>query len=281
MFSERIGVLSDSLVLSGVLGPAAATTLYLTQRLPDLGKSVLFAISGAIWPGLAELNARGETDTFNRRLIELTRLVVILGIAGQVPVIAYNSDFLRRWMGPGYDGGIAIAIAAGFNSVLLTLVACYSSTLVTTGRVSLIAVPALGSAVINVIASVVFSWLFGPVGPLLGTAFGVLSVEAWYVPWQLSKVFGTSRRGLLGAVAIPLLWGVPYAGVVVSLAWSHRPLGWLGLIAEMGICSLMFLVFATFAILTPAERSLWDARLLDPLLRRLKLRGRGSEPEDD
>ena len=185
MASDQVGVLSDSLVLTGVLGPQAATTLFVTQRLPTLAKLILAAIGAAVWPSLVQLHARGERDLFNRRLVELTRLVVLLGVAGLVPVVAYNGDFVARWMGPGYDGGPAIAAASALDAVLLTLVTLFSIPFVTTGRVAMVAWPAAASAVLNLGASVLFSKWFGPIGPLLGTMLSTLCVGAWYLPWRL------------------------------------------------------------------------------------------------
>ena len=105
MLGERIGTLSDSIVLSTVLGTAAATQLFLTQRLASLGQMLLNGISGAIWPSLAEMHARGERHGFNVRLAEITRLAAVLGVAGLAPVLAFNPHFVARWVGPSHDGG--------------------------------------------------------------------------------------------------------------------------------------------------------------------------------
>jgi O-antigen/teichoic acid export membrane protein len=261
MLSERIGVLSDSIILSGVLGPAAATVLFVTQRLANLGQTVLGAVANAIWPGLAELHARSELDTFNRRLVELTRVVVLLAMAGLSPVVAYNHHFVARWVGAALDGGVWIAVAAAVNAVLLTLTMLYSVAFVSTGRVALLARPAAASAALNVAASVLLARAFGPIGPLLGTTVATLAVSAWYLPWQLRRVFGTSLPSLLNAVVAPVAWGVPYA---VALRWgalSHRPAGWVGLGAEMALAAFVFLVFGAFVVLRPADRALWRARL--------------------
>ncbi|MDR3638166.1 MAG: polysaccharide biosynthesis C-terminal domain-containing protein [Isosphaeraceae bacterium] len=261
MFSERIGLLSDSIVLNGVLGPVAATVLAVTQRLPSLGQTVLNAITNAIWPGLAELHVRGEHGAFNRRLIELTRLIVLLGVAGMAPVVAYNHHFVALWVGPARDGGLAIAVTAAVNGVLLTLAMLFSVAFVSTGRVRLVAAPAAVGAVVNLLASVALSRALGPVGPLLGTTVATLAVSGWYLPWQLARVFGTPISGLVKALAVPLAWGLPYAYLLRLFAVAHPPRGWAGLIVAMGLGALVFLTFSICAILGPADRALWRARL--------------------
>ena len=96
--SGRIGLLSDNLVAGGFLGPAMASSLYVTARLPSLAQVQLQAIGAASWAGLAELHAQRAYDTFNRRLMELTTLVAVLGIAGLGPIVAYGRPFFRLWM---------------------------------------------------------------------------------------------------------------------------------------------------------------------------------------
>jgi O-antigen/teichoic acid export membrane protein len=268
MFSERIGVLSDAIVLNGVLGPVAATVLAVTQRLPSLGQTMLNAISNAIWPGLAELYGRGELDVFNRRLVELTRLVALLGVAGMAPVVAYNREFVALWVGAGRDGGPAIAVVGAVNGVLLTLTMLYSVAFVSTGRVRLVAWPAAAGAAVNLAASVVLSRAFGPVGPLLGTTVATLAVSAWYLPWQLRRVFGTPVRALARALAVPLAWGLPYAYGLRVLAGRYPPAGWAGLAAAMGLGAAAFLAFGAAVILGPGDRALWRARLFSSWGRR-------------
>ena len=127
MLSERIGILSDSIVLTIVLNAAAATKLAMTQRLASLGQLMLNGVSGAIWPSLAEMHSRGEHKAFNVRLIELTRLVVVMGIAGLAPVIAYNPLFIARWVGPALDGGRLVVVVAAAIAILQGLLqASYS-----------------------------------------------------------------------------------------------------------------------------------------------------------
>ena len=68
-------------------GPALVTTLFATQRLAALCQGQVQAVGNATWAGLAQLHARGETETFNRRVVELSRLIVLLSAACLVPVL--------------------------------------------------------------------------------------------------------------------------------------------------------------------------------------------------
>src|SRR5262249_45498334 len=66
----RVGLLSDCLIVSALLGPTFVVPLYVTQRLTVLVQSQLQGIGTASWVGLAALHAQGQLQVFNRRLVE-------------------------------------------------------------------------------------------------------------------------------------------------------------------------------------------------------------------
>ena len=268
MLADRIGVLSDSIVLTSVLGAAFATRLFLTQRLVSLGQLMLFGISGSIWPSLAEMHARGEREGFNIRLIEVTRLVAVMGVAGLAPVLAYNPHFIARWVGPANDGGRLVVLVAAAIAILQGILQIYASALVSTGHVGRLAKMAAISAVMNLILSVLLTYWLGLIGPILGTLLACAGVQLWYLPLQLRQVFGTPLRKLFRAALVPIVFGISYALGLIALADSHTPPNWFALLGEMGAASLAFLVFAYLVILGPGDRHLWNARLFTPLRKR-------------
>ena len=76
-------------------GPGVLAALFVTQRLAALCRPSCRASGAASWAGLAESHAQGRTDVFNRRLVELTRLVAVLGVAAPClssPTIAASSS---------------------------------------------------------------------------------------------------------------------------------------------------------------------------------------------
>jgi hypothetical protein len=72
------------------------------------------------------------------------------------------------------------------------------------------------------------------------------------------------------------VWGVPYALGLWWITHVHQPWGWPGLIAEMSLAALGFLVLSGAAILSPTDRALWRLRLLG--LRQLMRGGAGRTP---
>jgi O-antigen/teichoic acid export membrane protein len=264
--SGRIGLMSDNLVAGGFLGPATVTSLYLTVRLPGLAQAQLQSIGGASWAGLAELHARDDRETFRRRLVELTTLVAVLGIAGLAPIAAYGRHFFDLWMRsargePVAYGGDAAVLIASANALLLGLFSLWGWCFAGTGQVRRMVAPSIVATAVNLAASLLLTWRLGLVGPVLGTLVANLTISLWWLPLLVRRDFGVSLRSLFGAVARPLAWGLPFGAALGWAAVSHRPWGWPGLAAEMGGAALGFLAFSYAVILSPTDRALWRLRL--------------------
>ena len=272
--SSRLGLMTDGLLVQVILGSPQVTLLALTQRLATMAQSQLQGIGGSAWAGLAELHARGEHVMFNRSLIELTRLVAILGIVALGPIIAFNDSFLSLWVGPERNGGSAIIIVAAINALLIAFVTIWGWCVTGTGHAPRLMWMSITSALVNILGSVVFTKTLGVIGPLLGTTVAFLSVNMWYLPKLLREYFGTSLQSLAWAVFKPLAWGIPGTIGLWYMAHWMPPRGWIVLALEMGISALLFLVFAARVFFGPKERALWRLRIVGAIPR-LRMRGLG------
>jgi O-antigen/teichoic acid export membrane protein len=261
--SNRVSLMTDNLVVGSMLGAGMVTTLFFTQRLPVLAQSLLLGIGSATWAPLAELHARGEHEAFNRRLVELSRLVALLSVTGLGPIVAYNRHFVAAWMGPRFSyGGDTITIIAAINAFLLSQLSLWAWCFSATGQTRRVVASSVAAALVNISASIVLTRWLGLVGPLLGTTFAFVSVSLWNLPWLLHRVFGTSTAALARAVMVPLAGGLVYAAGLWWLAHHHQPSGRLGLAVEMGAAALGFSALSGLAILLREdERTLWRLRL--------------------
>jgi O-antigen/teichoic acid export membrane protein len=259
--SGQIGLLTDNIVISYTLGPATVVPFFITQRLAMLAQAQIQGIGNATWAALADLHAKGEHQKFNTRLIELTRLIAVMGLAFMVAIAAYNPYFVKFWVGQDRFGGEIVTLLAASNGFLQGLLSLWGWCFSGTGNVAKLVKPAIVGSVLNLVVSLVSTRLFGMIGPLLGSFVAFVSVSLWWSPLLLRQVFGTSLRQLFFAVAKPLGVGIPYAMAVYWFARSHTPWGWIGLAVEMGLAALLYLVLAWFLVFRPAERSEWGTRL--------------------
>jgi len=266
--SGRMSLLTDSLVVGKILGPSLAIQLVVTLRLTSLMQSQLQGIGNASWAALAELHAEGRKDEFNRRLIELTGLVSVFGLAALGPIVAYSKYFVALWIRTPVYLGDGLVLLGAINAFLLGLISLWFWCFAGTGRVREMLPMALLGAFLNVGASILLTMVVGPIGPLLGTLISFVGLSLWYIPICLRRDFGTSVASLYLAACRPLVLGVPYAAFLYSIASVHRPWGWPGLVAEMGLSTLFFLAISFRFVLGPTDRAAWTMRVRGLVARR-------------
>jgi O-antigen/teichoic acid export membrane protein len=257
----RISLLTDNIVIAALLGPAAVVPFFLTQRLALLAQGQLQGIGNSSWAGLAKLNARGEREAANDRLVDLTSLVALLGVAGLVPIIAYNRHFVSLWVPDSRFGGELLTLLAVTNGFLQALFSLWGWVFCGTGQVARLVPMLVAGTALNLSASLAGTWLFGLPGPLLGTSISFAGLYLWLLPLLLRKHFGTSPQQLFQAVLRPIGLGLPFAAFIWWIANTHEPHGWMALVGQMVLTSAAYLFLAWWAVLNASERTYWSQRV--------------------
>lgn len=270
----RVALLTDNIIVAFFMGPAAVVPFFVTQRLAAMAQAQLLAVGGATWAAMADLHAAGEHATLGRRVVELTQLVSVLGLAVMIPIGAYNHHFVALWV-PGHFAGHGVTLLAVTIGLCQGVFSLWGWLFTGTGRVAAILPLTVVASLVNLVVSIAGTWAFGWLGPLLGTLMSFVLVYAWGLPLLLRRDFNVSIRALCRAGAKPLLVGLPYAVAVGWLAFAHRPWGWVGLVGEMAGAASVYLALAWAVVLCREERAGWAARLrqLRPRRRRVDERG--------
>jgi O-antigen/teichoic acid export membrane protein len=256
----RISLLTDNLIVGKILDPAVAGYLIISLKLTTLAQSQLQNIGQACWAGLAELHAQERRHDFNNRLIELTGLVTLLGVAALAPIVAWSRYFVTFWIGSEkYLGDSLVAISAA-NALMLGVFGLWFWCFGGTGRARQMLPVTIVSASVNLAFSILLTFLLGPIGPCLGTTASFLLVSIWYLPYALRRDFGTPVGPLFISVLRPLALGLPYAVILYQLSFWQPPRGWFELACWMGFSAVLFLVLAYRFILSPTDRAAWIYR---------------------
>jgi O-antigen/teichoic acid export membrane protein len=258
--SGQLSLFTDNIIISYVLNPATVVPFFITQRLSSLVQSQLQGIGNASWAALADLYTKGERQKFNDRVIELTRLVSLMGCICMTPIVAYNHYFIGLWVGSERFGGDLLTILAACNGIFQGLLSLWGWCFSGTGQQAKLVRPNIIATTVNLILSVTCTYFLGLIGPLLGTFIAFTTVSIWQLPLVMQTAFGMSLRQLFLAATKPLIVGVPYATLVWWIANNHTPWGWFGLATEMGITVVLFAGLAWLLILSELERIGWRER---------------------
>lgn len=262
--SSRVGLLSDNIVISVILGPVAVVPFFLTQRLAQLAQWQLQSIGNSTWAGLVQLYAQGQTDKFCSRLMELTALVSGLGAAVLGPLAAYNRHFIMLWVGPGSYAGEWVNAIACINIWIWAIISLWCWPISGSGRIGTWLPYAIAFSAVNISVSVIATYLAGTPGPLIGTLTAFLAVHCWALPRVLGRLFHESLRSIWKPAIAQLTWGLPYSLVLWVLARTHTPRGWMGLVAETSAAVLGGLSLWWLS-LGPVLRQEWQFRFRSAL----------------
>ena len=225
-------------------------------------------LANVSWPALLELHANGERDAFERRLSELTTILLTLGITLTGTVAAYNRHFMNLWVGAAYDGGKLLALFTALCSTTFGFVCLFAWVIDMKGDTRhRLRVSTIGS-VLNLLFSVLAVRSLGVPGVALGTLAAYLCTDAWYCPTLVCRRYGVRPRAIILAITRAVAFGVPWVTGVWILASIHvPPFRWLGLLVEEAALAGAGLTYCWLLVFTLEDRRLWRARL-DSLLKR-------------
>jgi O-antigen/teichoic acid export membrane protein len=264
----RLSVQTDNILLAMIMGPAMVVPLFITQRLAVLVQGQLQGIGNASWAGLAELHFQGFDQRFSQRLLELTSLVGVLGVAALTPIVVHNRFFVELWVGLASYGGATITLVAALNAYLMGIFSLWSWCFSGTGRLQGLMWCAVGQTAVNLALSIFLTLQIGLAGPLVGTLGGFLAVSIWYFPGALRRHFGVPIASLARASLIPLASSLPFAAALHWLASTYPPGGWFSLLAHMGLGAVAYLAIASALALNGSRGAAIRHQMWATLLRR-------------
>ena len=259
--SGQLSLLADNIIISYFLSPATVVPFFVTQRLASIAQAQVQGIGNSTWAALADLHAKGEIQKFNNKLIELTRLVAVMAITFMIPIMAYNHYFIKLWLGEARFGGDLLTLLATCNGLLLGIFSLWSWCFLATGHQPKLVLISTLSVSVNFPVSIICTHYLGIIGPLLGTFIAFMTVNSWWSPLILKKVYGISVKQIFWAIVKPLSVGIPYGLIAWWIAKNHTPWGWFGLAIEMGVTALIYLCLAWFLVLASEERLEWGNKL--------------------
>jgi O-antigen/teichoic acid export membrane protein len=278
----RAALLSDSIIITQFLGPSVVTGFVLTQRLLDILRGQLQQLGNASWAALAQLHSQGQNELMQKRLIEMTRLTCVLAFAGLIPIVAYNRFFIQRWIGPNIYLGDALTILSSFSAIAWAVCSLWGWLFTGTGRLPLLVSMSIVTSVVNVTLSIGLTWYmrhfsteYASCGPVAGTVIAICFIQLSWQAILLRREFGFSLRSLAGAIAVPLMFALPFSTGIWWVAHLARPwastgfapdapgiLGWISLGTEMSLVALLFLGFSWIALLSKDDRANWKLRFM-------------------
>jgi O-antigen/teichoic acid export membrane protein len=241
-------------------GPEETARYALGQRLFLIYAGLVAVIGNSIWAPAADLFHRGELQRMAVHLERALRGALVAGAAGAVAIAAVTPQFLRLWVGEGYDPGRIARTGFAVVFPLLGLNILLTWVLTATGQTRAMLASTTLYCLVTVGAGAGLGSMYGPGGVAWGMALGVGSAVAINLMvastvFRLDAVGVSLRLGLTAAIGA--LFGFAVSQVVSLLPG----MGWLELIVVLAAGWLGFLALGWFVILTRDDRRELRSRL--------------------
>lgn len=233
----------------------------LTLKLPVMVQTYLAFVGNASWAPMAELASQGKNEVVQLRLVEITKLIAVLGTAVLVPILFFNYAFVSLWVGEEQFAGPIITLVGSANALLIALVGFWTWCILGVGEIHRTKPVYTIATIVNVISSIALCYRYGVIGPILGTLSAYVFVLSWSIPRILRDIFAVSLRSLFLSFARPGALAVNYSLALYFLGVHRLKLGWLELAGAVAASTLLYLVLAWALVLTNTERQQWNGRI--------------------
>ena len=262
VFCSGLGFLALStgdLILAGImLGPAAASTYYVTGALLRFAIMPLGSLNAASGPGLAGLCGAGDWTRLGKVMNDYSLITQFyLAWIGAV-ALAVNASFIHSWMGPSYDGGHLLLALLLVGRVLLTQIEVDGNVLDGMLCFRQRAMVLAGGVLLALAVSAWAGRHWGLAGMAAGPLAGRLLTLVLF-----RRLISNAQPGLhLGGMFRPRLLLVTLA--LWALAWisiqRYQPSGWKSLAVTSAITAGLSFVLLCFVGLGAEDRGLIQAR---------------------
>ena len=246
---------TDLLIIARFLGPEAVVPYVCTGKLVGVLANQANLLMQTATPGLCELKAGESKARILQALTAMSHGMLALGGLIFCVVMVVNQWFVSWWVTAGRYGGFTLTVVILVNVIIGQMKSVSAYTVFAFGHQRRISLTNLLNGVVNVVASLGFVAVMGPVGApagiLVGTCFvslplnlGVIARDAGVSVWSLFRQivegwwwrFGLvasicfllaerwSPRNIFEGAGTALVVTVAYSGVMIPVV-LRSPLG--------------------------------------------------------
>ncbi len=261
--SRQVSFYMDNIIIGIFYSPSAVVSFFITVKLPLLLMGQLQNFGGAVWASLVAYHHCGNNELFNKRLAEITKIIVIVAVAIMVPIWVFNENFISLWVGKSNYLGSTITTVALLIALLQALNFFWGRVFVGTGHVKRQVFPSIFSAAINLILSLVLTQVLGMSGPVWGTLISFVCYYSWYQLYLLKKIYDVQVLILIRSIGLPFIQGLLVAFAAKSIVDDVSDFALL--ICMMTFVGILNLLLSWVFLLSKEERSMWRGRFFNRL----------------
>ena len=247
-WSNKLNYSIDAIVIGAYISSAAVALWTVPQRLAEMLQRLTNQLNGVLFPVVVDSDAGNKPERLRAIFIQGTRLSLVSVVPLAASLVLLADPLIRAWVGPKFVESILVA------QILIVVVAIRVGNATATtvlkgaGHHRLLAFTNAGTALGNIVLSLLWIRHYGLIGQAMGTLIPVaFSSVAILWPAACRRV-GVNQFAAFGEAVWPTLWPivamaiviVPLRHVLPARLWAVAFAGGLGSLAYLGA----FLAFA-------------------------------------
>jgi O-antigen/teichoic acid export membrane protein len=177
----------DSLVVSAVMGPAAAATFALVSRMFTLVGGTLVVAGQQMWSALVDAVHRGDNVWARSRFKRSLQVFAAVNVVGSTVMVIVAQPVVRLWLGSEFVPPLSFVLLLAVWTVYYPSVNQASYLVVAMGRVKTLAIASAIAAPLNLALSIWLTNELGLTGPVLGSIIALSATVLVPVVFLTSK----------------------------------------------------------------------------------------------
>ena len=201
---------TDAVVIGSFIDVRSVGLYDLGNRIAQLSRTIPLALLGPLLPAAARIHAQRDQKRIARTMLQGNRLLglMTLGIAGFV--IATAPLIITVWLGRSYPHVALIAVLITLTWVINNLTGVGTTVVSAIGRPRYESEYAVIGMVLNIAATIVLGAIYGLLGVIAGTVFGVVTSSIYFL-WRVHRLLelplweylGSWLLRLTASIAVP------------------------------------------------------------------------------
>jgi O-antigen/teichoic acid export membrane protein len=266
-WSGRLTYATDSFFIGALINTTAVGVYAVAQRLSDALLRMTAQLHTFLFPAVVAQAVEGSLDGQRQLLIKVTRFQLATAVAMCGAVAATGDVLIRAWVGPGWDGSVAVLRLLAFVVVVRTWMAMPNTVLKGTGHHRYLAIASSYAAVANLLLSIPGTKMYGIVGCAMATVIPATVLAVGFVFPRACRAVGLGVWRGYREIVWPAVWP---AFIVLTLLVEARHAVPARLIAALALLAcgglLYAAIFFTFGLAREERR--WFTAAVNHVWRR-------------
>lgn len=247
--------LADMIIITNVIAPAAVTFYSIGSMLRQRAGDVVRQAARVTVPELQRLCARGDFHGVRWMTLRSANMnaTLFIGLLGGIGV--FGDEFIRQWMGPGYESAYNVAVILLIGSLAVVTIAPVMTIAAALNRVRIRAYLSISRLVLNVGCSLalVYGFGMGVEGVALGT-----TISMWLLfPVDLALLLLWTHMPLRDYLKNAIRWvlmAAMYTSVCLAMKQIPTGQGWPAVLAHVALAGVAYVPLAWTLGLNPEDR---------------------------